>query len=68
MTTKSDDATPAADRVTSARCPVCLQNTTLHAESIRVGTEVLCRECSAVLRVEATSPLTLSEVEEEDLL
>jgi len=68
MTTKTDDTSPGVDRVTSVRCPACLQNTTLHAESIRIGTEVLCRECSAILRIDGTNPLTLSEVEEEDLL
>jgi len=49
-------------------CPACGQMTRLHVESVRRGTEILCSECSAILRVEAADPLTLCEVDEEDLL
>jgi len=49
-------------------CPACGQQTRLHAESVHRGAEILCSECSAILRVEDTDPLLLSEVDEEDLL
>jgi len=49
-------------------CPACGQKTRLHTESVRRGAEILCSECSAILRVESTNPLSLSEVDEEDLV
>ena len=56
------------DRVVSSKCPACGWDTQIHRESIRFGAEILCSECSAVLRVEKADPLALSEVEEADLL
>ena len=50
------------------RCPACGQDAQLHTESVQRGAEILCSECSAILRVESVAPLTLSEVNEEDLL
>lgn len=67
MTTRAEDA-PAVREYPSAQCPACLRTTELHAESVRLGAEVLCRECSAILRIESTNPLILVEIEEEDLL
>lgn len=67
MTTTSSEG-PKADSIISFRCPACSQATRLHLESTRFGMEVLCTECSAILRIEKTNPLTLTEVEEEDLL
>jgi hypothetical protein len=55
------------DRIVSSRCPACSQETQLHSESVRRGAEILCSECCAILRVEVANPLSLSEVEEEDL-
>lgn len=40
----------------------------MHAESVRLGAEILGSECFAILRVEKADPLTLSEVEEDELL
>ena len=49
-----------------AMCPCCHQDTVIHGESIHIGTEVLCAECSSILWIKDTMPLTLAEVEEED--
>jgi ribosomal protein S27E len=54
--------------VLTAKCPACGQRTRVHKESVRVGAEVLCIECSAILRIDAVKPLTFSEVEESDLI
>lgn len=54
--------------VVLSQCPACGWDTKLHTESIRLGAEILCSECSAILRIEMTDPLELSEVEEADLL
>ena len=51
----------------ASRCPACGQKTRLHTESVRHGAEIVCSECSAILRVESANPLTLSEVDEEEL-
>gem|GEM_PF-4761204 len=66
MTTASESA--GARALVVSHCPACSQKTQLHTESVRQGAEILCSECSAILRVEATDPLSLSEVDEEDLL
>jgi len=66
--TTTSDLDSRADAVVSAQCPACGLATTLHAESIAIGAEVLCSECYAVLRIDRSKPLTLIEVEEEDLL
>ena len=56
------------EAVVASRCPACGQKTRLHTESVRRGAEILCSECSAILRVESADPLTLSKVDEEDLV
>ena len=66
MTTSSESM--GVEAVVASRCPACGQETRLHTESVRRGAEVLCTECSAILRVESADPLALSEVDEEDLL
>jgi len=58
---------PSAEAILSYRCPACGRSAFLHTESAQHGTEVVCTECSAILRVERTAPLTLSELNEEDL-
>lgn len=65
-TTMSDPKAVVGDSHT-ARCPCCRQMTSLREESIVIGTEILCRECGAILAVERTAPLTLLEIELEDL-
>ena len=50
-----------------AVCPSCLQSFTIHRESIAIGAEVLCRECGALLAVARREPLSLVEVEPEEL-
>ena len=55
-------------RVISAQCPACNQTTSLHEESVVIGTEVVCMECAAILRVDNTNPLILTEIEGVDLL
>ena len=64
MTTANEST--GVEAVVAFRCPACSQQTQLHAESVRRGAEILCSECSAILRVESTNPLSLSEVDEED--
>jgi hypothetical protein len=66
--TKTSDVGARAGGVISARCPVCGLATVLHAESVAIGAEILCSECYAVLRIDRSHPLTLMEVEDEDLL
>jgi hypothetical protein len=66
--TKTSDLDARADAIVSAKCPACGLTTTLHAESIAIGAEILCCECYAVLRIDRSNPLTLAEVEDEDLL
>jgi len=66
MTTASESA--GVEALLVSRCPACGQKTQLHTESVRRGAEILCSECSAILRVEATDPLSLSEIDEEELL
>lgn len=67
MTTIANEV-PESAGFASSQCPVCGQDTRLHTESIRLGAEILCSECSAILTIETTSPLTLMELNEEDLL
>ncbi len=50
-----------------AVCPSCRQAFTIHRESIAIGAEVLCRECGALLAVERREPLSLVEIEPEEL-
>jgi len=50
----------------TAQCPACLQMTIVQEESAVIGTEILCRECGAILAVQQTSPLTLVEVEPDE--
>lgn len=44
------------------KCPACGQQTSIHAESMSVGMEVLCRECGSILCVEKVNPLVLAEI------
>lgn len=48
-------------------CPACKLTTKLHAESCTIGAEILCRECSSILRIHSTSPLAATEIDEENL-
>lgn len=57
---------PEAETVEAA-CPCCRQSFAIHRESIAIGAEVLCRECGALLAVERREPLSLVEVEPEEL-
>jgi len=66
-TTKTNEEA-GVDRIVYFQCPSCSQRTRLHVESIRRGAEILCRECSAILRIDGANPLTVTEVEETDLL
>jgi hypothetical protein len=66
--TRTADEVREADGIVYSQCPFCSQDTRLHTESIRLGAEILCSECSAILRIESTNPLALMEVEEKDLL
>jgi len=50
-----------------AVCPSCRQSFTIHRESIAIGAEILCRECGALLAVERREPLTLIEIDPEDV-
>jgi len=65
--TTSRSRADGADAIVSGVCPVCRSKTRLHAESLGIGVDVLCSECSAILRVVGAHPLTLTEVEEDDL-
>jgi len=56
------------DLVVTFWCPACGQKARLHAESAYRGVEFLCSECFAILRVEDVDPLTMLEVDEEELL
>lgn len=58
--------TPEAATV-EAVCPFCRQSFTIHRESIAIGVEILCRECGALLSVERREPLSLVEVDPEEL-
>jgi len=55
---------PLYGRVECQNCGVLLQV----IDDGPIEVEVLCSECSAILRVESTNPLSLSEVDEEDLV
>lgn len=44
------------------RCPACGQMTTIRAESVSVGMEILCRECGSILAVDKVDPLVLTEL------
>lgn len=48
-------------------CPSCLRRFTIQQESVAIGAEILCRECGALLAVERREPLTLVEVDPEEL-
>lgn len=63
----TDRSPTAVGQILSFRCPTCAQKARLHAESVHPGAEILCSECTAILRIDTTDPLTLREVEEEDL-
>ena len=63
--TMSDPSAVVGESYT-AQCPACLQMTALREESVVVGTEILCRECGAILAVERTRPLTLLEIEPDE--
>jgi len=54
--------------IVTSRCPACGRNARFHTESVRRGAEILCSECSAILRIDSADPLTLYEIDEEDLL
>ena len=62
-TTRSETS---AERIVSGECPTCRLKTRLHAESLGIGADVLCSECSAILRIVGTNPLRFVEVEEEE--
>ena len=66
MMTKTSVSAQTETRV-SFLCPSCLQSTMMQSESCRIGAEVLCRECCALLRIHSKNPLSLEEIEEEDL-
>jgi len=51
----------------SAVCPSCRQEISIHCESVAMGAEVLCPECGALLGVERKEPLSLIEIDPEDL-
>ena len=67
MTTTSNE-NHAGRNLVFASCPCCKQDVRLHAESIHLGTEIVCSECSSVLWIKGTLPLTLEELDEDDLL
>jgi ribosomal protein S27E len=48
------------------KCPACGHMMGIHAESIFVGMEILCRECEAILAVKKTDPLVLTEIDLDD--
>lgn len=66
MMTKTS-ASAQTEASLSFLCPSCLQATALQSESCRIGAEILCRECYALLRILSKNPLLLEEIEEEDL-
>ena len=68
MTTNPTSEAVVDSGVLTAECPACGQQTRVHKESVRLGAEVLCNECSSILRIESVNPLTFSEVEEADLI
>jgi len=57
---------PEAEAVETV-CPSCRQPLTIHQESIAIGAEILCRECGTLLAVERREPISLVEVEPEEL-
>jgi len=48
-------------------CPSCRQQIMIHRESVAIGAEVLCPECGALLGVERRDPLTLVEIDPDDV-
>jgi len=48
-------------------CPSCRQQISIHRESVAIGAEVLCPECGALLGVERRDPLTLVEIDPDDV-
>jgi ribosomal protein S27E len=64
--TKKTRSETSAERFVSGECPACRLKTRLHAESLGIGADVLCSECSAILRIVGTNPLQFAEVEEEE--
>ena len=48
------------------KCPACGQMTSIHAESVSIGVELLCRECGSILAVERINPLVLTEIVLDD--
>jgi ribosomal protein S27E len=48
------------------KCPACGQMTSIHAESVSIGVELLCRECGSILAVERVNPLVLAEIVLDD--
>lgn len=50
-----------------AVCPSCLQEITIHRESVAIGAEVLCPECGALLGVERRNPVSLVEIDPDEI-
>ncbi len=50
-----------------ATCPACQAPIRIHRESVAIGAEVLCSACGALLGVERREPLTLTEIDPEEL-
>jgi len=50
-----------------AVCPSCRQQIRIHRESVAIGAEILCPECGALLGVERKTPLSLLEIDPEEL-
>jgi predicted Zn finger-like uncharacterized protein len=50
-----------------AVCPSCRQQIRIHRESVAIGAEVLCPECGALLGVDRRDPLSLIEIDPDDL-
>jgi len=68
MTTNPTSEAVPESGILKAHCPACARETSVHSESVRVGAEVLCTECSAILRIDSAAPLLFSEIEEADLI
>ena len=68
MQTNPASDTGSEHGILTAQCPACTRETQVHRESARIGAEVLCIECSAILRVDGVDPLLFSEIEETDLI
>lgn len=66
LTTMISSVERRGSKLEMAECPCCRQQIAVHSESIHIGAEILCVECSSILWIEITKPLTLAEVEFEE--